>query len=284
MKKRKFIGMALGCVFALSCAMGVFTGTEKALAADDTISVTIQIEGVSENYYYDTVETDKTCLEDVLAFIDETDDSLTINMVDSSYGGKYISGINGDSEMQFGGYDGWMFLVNGEESPVGISSVTLNDGDNVVIYYSDAYGVGMQNPVADVTKIDEGILKVTSKDTIYDENWNATASVNPVTGATIKWYNGDEYTEYITDENGEILIPEEYLTNGEHKVSIEKYSDGAYRAPMVIRWAPDMKITIQKDVETGDSSLFGMSLVIAAASVLIAFMSYKITRKTPDSI
>lgn len=210
------------------------------------VSIRLRIEGISENLYYGTVEvpSDGTLsVKDVLEYVDAQSDSLAIEILESGF----VSSINGEASGTFGGWDGWLFTVNGEEATVGIAECLLNDGDSVLLYYGDPYGVGMQFPQVDTSRLGEGILKFTSKDTTFDENWQPVVTVNPVAGATVRFYSGDTYTEYTTDQNGEISIPSSLLTPGEHRVQVEKYGDttvSGKRLPLVLRLAPDFAVTV----------------------------------------
>lgn len=51
----------------------------------------------------------------------------------------YISKINGLSEKDNGNLSGWMYLLNGKTSLSGVSEQKLNNGDNVIFYYTDNY-------------------------------------------------------------------------------------------------------------------------------------------------
>ena len=107
------------------------------LAGDDTgkISVTLRIEGINGNISCKTYTTGKTNMAEFIKEADAADDSFAFTIESSAYG-DYVAAVNGENAGTFGGYDGWCFLVNGELPPVGMSSVTLEDGDSIVFYYS----------------------------------------------------------------------------------------------------------------------------------------------------
>lgn len=215
-------------------------------AAEKSMSITLRIEGTKANLYYDTVKipySDTLTLQEALTYIDEQNDSFAIT-VESAY----ITEVNGEAAGQFGGWDGWLYKVNGAEAAVSIDSLTLAAGDSVLLYYGDPYGVGMQFPVADTTDIDNGIMRFTSNDTTYDENSKATTSVKPVVGATVIWDNNTGTTEYVTDENGEIKIAANELTAGTHRVQISKKGDSGI--PLVLRMTPDFKVTVEGKITT----------------------------------
>jgi len=222
---------------------------QAALAGEVTTkSVSLRIEGISENLYYDTVQVpyeDTLSVREALAYIDAQSDSIVIEGLD----GGFVSAVNGDASGTFGGWDGWLFTVNGEEALVGIAECLLNDGDSVLLYYGDPYGVGMQFPRADASRLGDGILRFTSEDTTFDENWEPVVTVNPVVGASARFYSGDSFTEYTTDQNGELTIPAALLTPGAHRVQIEKYGDTAVSGkylPLVLRLAPDFTLMVEE--------------------------------------
>jgi hypothetical protein len=212
--------------------------------AESLINITFRVEGVSGNLYYDTVsvpDDGNVTVQKAIEYIDSVTDNLTVTGADSGY----ITDINGQSSGMFGGWDGWFYNVNGENPSVGIDGFTLKSNDNLVLFYAD---YPYQNPVADTTKIKDGILKFTSSDTVYDDNWNASIVVNPVANATVTWYYGEDFVIYKTDNNGQIKIDSSQLSEGSHRVQIEKYNkqkivDGKY-SPTVLRFAPDYMITV----------------------------------------
>jgi hypothetical protein len=113
----------------------------------------------------------------------------------------------------------------------------------------------MQFPEIDDSRIGEGKLKFTSKDSSYGPapDYILTVTDNPVVGAKIFWKHGESSATYTTDANGEITIDAALLTPGAHTIQIEKYSttavDGKY-IPLVLRFAPDMEVIVTEKVDT----------------------------------
>lgn len=235
----------------LACLLFVFavlfTVAAVAASAESTMKVTLRVEGIQSCLFYKTEEvpyTDSLTLQSALQSIDQKEDSLTMTGVDAGY----ISDIDGETAAKFGGWDGWMYRVNGADAGVGISDYSLKDGDSVVFYYGDPYGVGMQFPTADTSKLADGILKFTSADTTYDADGKATVAVNPVSGATVTWGYGSASAAYTTDANGEIQIDASQLSAGAHGVQIAKTSDNGI--PLVLRFAPDYTIAVSESATT----------------------------------
>lgn len=238
---------------ASALAMSAFGLT--AFAEDSReMTVTVRIEGIAGNLYYDTqsfaYDTDELTVQDVLTVIDEQNEDLTITGIDIGY----ISAVNDDKESTFGGWDGWLYTVNGVSPVVAVSDYVLSEGDSIVLYYGDPFGVGMQYPTADSSALSSGVLTFTSEDTIYDENYNATVVTNPVADMTVEWFytiNGETLSvTYTTDDNGQIVIDADYLTEGEHNLSVAKYSENG--CPLILRLTPDYTVTVTETVQ--DSS------------------------------
>lgn len=261
------------------------------LAGDDTgkISVTLRIEGINGNISCKTYTTGKTNMAEFIKEADAADDSFAFTIESSAYG-DYVAAVNGENAGTFRGYDGWCFLVNGELPPVGMSSVTLEDGDSIVFYYSCD---GMQIPRINTDRLSEGIITWTSDDTTYDASWNPVVTTNPVKGATVTWYSGETFRQYTTDDNGAVKIDSELLTAGNHKLTIEKKGENG--EPLVLRYAPDFAVSVEKDAETqketaahdmavsqtGDAGnstfLFCVTAAVSAAAVCAAVAAKKKT-------
>lgn len=201
-------------------------------------NVDVRIEGISECLYCDSVEIwagDIFTVADVLAYVDESDDSLTITGLAEGY----ITAVNDDTAGAFGGWDGWLYDVNGVEAAVGVGDYVISDGDSIILYFNDKYGVGFQNPVMSLDEA-AGMLTFTSFDTVYDEDWNPVVTENPVVGMDVALaFDGGEFT-YVTDQNGQIdisgLAPESY------SISWSKYDENGL--PLVLRSAPDVYIDL----------------------------------------
>lgn len=210
-------------------------------SADENSDVTVRIEGINECFYYGTYElSESKTVADVLSSIDEADDSISITGISDGY----ITAVNDDKAAHFGGWDGWLYLVNDVEPTVSVSEYTVKGGDSIVLYYGDPYGVGMQRPVADTSEISKGIIKFTSKDAEYDADYNVTYNVNPVADMTVTWESDGKTTEIVTDENGQITVPSDFLTKGSHKLSVSKVSESGI--PLVLRLAPDFEVQVDE--------------------------------------
>lgn len=246
MKAKKILCSALAGVIAAGVfSISAFADNEKQM------SVTVRIEGISKNLYYNTVDIPYTgenlTVQNALMYVDQQSDDITITGVENGW----ITAVNDEKQASFGGWDGWLYTVNGISPTDTVNDHMLSDGDSVVLYYGDPYGVGMQYPEIDTSKITDGILTFTSKDTSYDADYNPTVVTNPVKDAKVEL--GTEYgsVSYTTDENGSINIDDKYLTEGNHSISISKVSENGL--PLVLRFAPDRTVAFPSNPQEPSS-------------------------------
>ena len=228
-----------------------------ASAEGETITFSLRIEGITANVFYKTVTvpSDGTpTLQEALLEVEKAEEGLTFTGLDKAY----ITAINGEEAGTYGGYDGWMYRVNNLEPSVGMDQYALKAEDSVVLYYGDPFGAGMQYPEADLSKIADGVIRFTSQDTTYDDNYEPSTQTNPVKGATVTWKAGEESATYTTDDNGEIKIDDRLLTAGPHSLSISKA--GEEDLPLILRLAPDFTVTVpetsggEEDTSSPDST------------------------------
>ena len=212
-------------------------------AGSETIHVSLRIEGAEALMYYNEaieIPAGLTVLE-LMETMDETVETLDISIDTATFGFAYVPEINGLAEFDYGGYSGWMFLVNGVSGNEGIADVVLADRDIVVFYYSDQWGApGFQFPDTDVSRlISDGVIRFTSEDTDYDEDWNPVTATMPIVGATV----GVGTEKYTTDENGEISISDVRGLSGLLPLLIEKYDEES-GVPTVLRNAPGYAVYV----------------------------------------
>lgn len=266
-------------IATLILAIGAMALT--AFAADTDKTVTVRIEGKSSTYFYGKVTTTAANVAELMQEVSDNNESVTVYMTQGDYG-SYITQINDDIAGSVAPvyYDGWSDLINGVAPSVGIDAQTISDGDEIVFYYADEYGShGFLVPEVDASKIDEGIIVFTANS--YDESYNPITV--PVVGATVTWDN----QTYTTDDNGQIVIADEYLTAGDHSLQISKVADDGM--PLVLRLAADYKITVEEaqeettetsteaadentDVDAGDSNMavfLSLGLVAVAGIAVV---------------
>ena len=177
---------------------GSQTTSAVVTEAPEGDTFTLRIEGNSSCIFEGELTfSEGETLQNVLLAFDEANENVTFKGTADSY----ISEINGEASGKFGGWDGWLFLLNGKMSEVGISDVRLKKGDSVVFFYGDPYGAnGFLFPEYSVS---EG--KITF-----------TADGKPIEGLTVT-LNGKEY---LTDAAGSVSC-----AAGKYTLQIGKYAE-----------------------------------------------------------
>ena len=232
MKKMKKIA-------AFIAALAMIAGAAAYSAAADgneTITVSVRVEGLEEAMYYNRtfVTAAGSTVTELLQAVSEAEDSPEITIKQASFG-SYVSDVNGLSEFTHGGMSGWNYRVNGLSPMVGIDEYKLENYDEVVCFYGDPFGIGMQYPIANLSGLlKEGVVTFTSIDTTYDEDWKPVETENTVEGATVTLGK----KTYTTDGSGQIFLDTEDRVNGPFALQIERF-DGETGIPTVLRFAPD---------------------------------------------
>lgn len=209
-----------------------------SIARENTINVSLRIEGPEACYLYDTFEIAKDSnVGELVSYADEVSDDIEVVGADKGY----ISEVNGIAAGSFGGWDGWYYAVNSVVPNVGVSGYTLSDNDTVVLYYGE-YPCYL--PIADTSALaTEGKITFTAKATFGD-------ATLPIDNMTV-YFDGKEYT---TDYSGVVVIDEDQLTFGDHNLQVEKY--GYSGAPAVLRYANDYTVFVDTK-NTNDVNLDG---------------------------
>ena len=237
------------CVLLAALLLGCTALT--ALADDAETIVCVRVEGITECLYYGvvTVPAGATAL-DALKAAEAEDETLTLTVTESEGYGAYLLAINGlyAGSQTTKGWDGWMFRVNDEAISVGIDAYVVENGDDVVVYYSDEYGdTGMMYPEINLDDLLEGKVSFTSPVTEYDpETWEPTVTEAPVLGYTLIW----DGVRITPDENGVATLTAKQIAEGDHTVQIERYAENGL--PSVLRFAPGFTVSICGDDEPTD--------------------------------
>ena len=177
---------------------------------------TLRIEGNSSCIFEGELTfSEGETLQNVLLAFDDANENITFKGTADSY----ISEINGEASGKFGGWDGWLFLLNGKMSDVGISDVRHKKGDSVVFFYGDPYGAnGFLFPEYSVS---EG--KITF-----------TADGKPIEGLKVT-LNG---TEHLTDSTGSVSC-----AAGKYTLQIAKYAESGLS--LVLRLPEDTLVEVK---------------------------------------
>ncbi len=199
--------------------------------AAEGLRVSVRIEGVSRTYYSGdvTLEAGGSAMQAVVAAANAA--SVALTGADSGY----ISAVADEKAGAFGGWDGWMYRVNGKDQTVGLGDYKLADGDAVVLFYG---GYPTQFPRM---SLEGTVLTFVSDDLSFDADYNATPVTAPIVGATVTV--GDK--TFVTDDKGQVDIAA--LADGTYPVQIEKKD--ASGAPVVVRMEK-ASVTLKRESTT----------------------------------
>ncbi len=199
--------------------------------------VTLRVEGIESNVLY---------LQNLEFTEGATVYSLLLAQLDKSplsYEAEdgYIKSIGDDAAGKFGGWDGWVYYVNGAEPSAGMNTCTLKPGDDILVCYADPYGVPptlMPTVAASRNAQSAAVLTFTATQTIYDADFKPSTSIVPVESIDVTV--GTE--KYKTDNLGQITLTPADSAKTEVTVQIAKYDD--YGKPLVVRYAPDFTVAV----------------------------------------
>jgi hypothetical protein len=230
-KKRSFAGIA-ALFLLLSLLIAPFAGQVQALAAPEPVNVTLRVEGASANLLHTSLEVlsvegaPQTALDALKQGLDGAGITYTITSTDW---GPYIQAIGGEEAGTFGGFDGWIFVVNNDTAPVGAADYLINAGEHLVFYYGmfppdtliPTVGISPANPQAGEE------FTVTVSSTYFD--WGLGGSVTVTIAGVLLTFNSQEY---LTDANGQAVIqaPE---TAGTYNLKARKDVHASY--PLMVR-------------------------------------------------
>ncbi|CAM4214619.1 hypothetical protein FHS16_000389 [Paenibacillus endophyticus] len=151
------------------------------------IAAKLQVDGISGSIFNQQMVTIKNTEEPATALdllkqaLDQAAPKINYKIVDSSFG-AYVSSINGEAAGTFGGWDGWMYEVNGVAPSVGASAYELKNDDVVRFYYSRWPAIstaaqivnGATNPSVEVTLVGDEFTAAADDIANWDINIGST--------------------------------------------------------------------------------------------------------------
>ncbi len=214
--------------------VGVIAVTASAVEPTDGV-VSFRIEGAQEYIYYDTEMT--VTASDAMTLYDVIQSCPGVVNIVTSDGetSRRVTAVGSQTQTRTGK---WLLRVNGQAVDTNLDATTVQNGDEIVLYYGNT--TGMQYPVAELDRMmSQGIVRFVSPD-------ERTGGVLPVADATVVW---DGMT-YKTNENGEIIIDSTGV-GVDHTVQIDRCD--ASGIPTVLRFAPGYCVRLGfNDVTQGD--------------------------------
>ncbi len=245
--------------------------------ATNVNSVKIRVEGISDTII-ETEEEYTTLAVTAWDAVKELLDSENIPYVHSfsTFWGVesvYISSINGEAAGNFGGYDGWLYIVNGTMPIEGsANNYYIKNNDEIVFYYGD-FAPGTLIPEITVNNnVKAGSqFEVDLKSTYdeYDENWNPTPKTVKIPDVKVA-FNG---ADYITNEEGKVTL-EAPITTGSYNLSISKVAGNGL--PAIVR--ETIKINVEEAVLIESLSLSNNNSLVVGSNVCNAVVKNYTTK------
>lgn len=200
-------------------------------------TVTVRVEGLEGSLGMVTVALngDNSALWAIEQALNQLE--LDYTVAESPYGGSYITKAAGLQEGDFGGYEGWLYYVDGISPAVSMSLHELKGGEDVVFIYTD-FDVLVPIVEAGRDRADMVTLTLTADVTTYDENWNVTVTRQPVAEATFTV----EGETYVTDAQGKAVLSAGQ--SAKEAVSVQVNKKNALGLPALLPLHPDYQLTL----------------------------------------
>lgn len=222
-------------LIAIVLSLALLAAMTVSASAGNT--VTVRVEGMDGGLGTVNVDLGGDC--SALWAIQQALDELNIAyaVAESPYGGSYITKAADLQEGAFGGYEGWLYYVDGVSPAVSMSLHTLTGGEDVVFIYTD---FDVLVPIVEAQRDRKGIvtLSVTADVSTYDENWNVTVTRQPVADATFTV----EGETYVTDAEGKAVLSAEL--SAKDAVSVQVSKKNAIGLPALLPLHPDYKLPL----------------------------------------
>lgn len=205
--------------------------SEYECAPVKTINCKVRIEGVNNNILKSEVSvtsTKPTVLDAIVEALDVGEIDYIIS--DSGYG-AYIQSINGETAAMFGGWDGWLFLVNGIAATASADNTELFENDEILLYY------GLFEPDTLIPKYAVSSDKIKAGDTFTITVTSCYMDYDSGNMIDVKIENATieiDGTKYITDDDGKTKITIDKA--GTYSVQIYKNNENSY--PSIVRIVP----------------------------------------------
>lgn len=232
--------------------------------------VTLRVEGIEANIFSGTIElpaggetvTALTVLKEAL-----NGDGIEFEIKEADFG-SYVASINNENEATFGGFDGWIFAVNGELAATGAADYEVRENDEILFYYG-LFPPDTLIPSVEISpaqpKVDESIqITVTASYYDWTENKDITVAVE---NAAVAF----EESVYLTDAKGQATIPA-VQEAGTYSFYVDKDSEGVL--PVIARTgAIDFKVEEEEEEQPGKFLSSPLArLVILALFILTLYL------------
>ncbi len=220
--------------FALLLLLGLTACSRDQKPNGPTVS--IRIEGISENLVFDAsypLTEDCSALDLVGSLLDAHD-------IPYATDSGYLTSVGHDNAGAFGGWDGFVFYHNGEESLASPDSVMPKNGDVLLFCYADLSGEPPTLlPKIEATRGADGLVTLTvlgGKLTFQGDT--PVMEYAPVAGAELTVNE----VLYYTDANGRLTLDAALSKQGSLSLQAEHYTEDG--RPLLIRLEPGFMLDL----------------------------------------
>lgn len=235
---KKILSVFLVCLMlAGAVSVSVTADNDTLLVSAGDVSFDVRVEGIKGNLLYKKGESAAagTVLLDALkALLDG--EKIAYQEADG-----YVSKIGEDAAATFGGWDGWVYYINGAEASVGMNDYVIQNGDSFVVCYADPYGdPATLFPQVSAERDAKGIvtLVVSASVASFDENWNMSVEIRPVADATVTV----DGTALKSGADGRVRLGAEDSKKDKVTVQLDKTAENG--KPLVVRLAADHTVSL----------------------------------------
>lgn len=201
-------------------------------------SVRLRVEGISELLAFDPeypLTAELSALDLVCALLDSRDVPYT-----AEYG--YLVSVGHDNAGAFGGFDGFVFYVNGEESLEAPGSLIPKEGDELLFCYADLNGEPptLWPKVEAIRGADGLVTLLVSGGRMTFVGEQTGMEYTPVAGAEVTVNE----VLYHTDAAGKLVLDAELSRRAQVSLQVELYTEDG--RPLLIRLAPDYLLDLPR--------------------------------------
>ena len=214
----------------------------------NTLNATVRIEGSSSTVLNVPVSVKGYDLKLIDAIKKALDTNSVSYIIEDSEYGAYIKSINSETAGKFGGWDGWLAVLNGAELSGSTDNVSLSEGDEILLYYGMfAPGTLIPSYTLSATSYTQNTsFTVTVTGSYYDYTTSQDVTL-PIAGATVEVGGA----KFITNQNGVATVTPSL--SGTQTVKIYKDNENSY--PSIVRIVP-FEITVAEAYTGGGGTSY----------------------------
>ncbi len=209
----KFLSLVLTVMVLFTCFITASATDEETPAPEEKITVSLRVEGLTENLANKTVKVTKSStVKEVL---------LSANIsIEIAEDGKTITSILREGTV-LGSV--WQYAVDGVIKTEAIDTATIENDAKLVVFNA------AENAVMPSFKADEIALSGVIEFIGTDKN----GTTAPIANAKVSWETKSGDAMYTTDAAGKVYLSQDVLSEGKHTLKISAVNDN--NIPTVVR-------------------------------------------------